>query len=77
MSVDWAQLDRVIAEMTPQEKRELVERAERPVPRRRTRVNPETARRALKEVISLATAHPQREFTNRDHDQVLYGSEES
>ena len=77
MSVDWAQLDRVIAEMTPQEKRELVERVERPTPRRRHRVDPEAARRALDEVIGLATAHPKREFTNREHDQVLYGEEES
>ena len=98
MSVNWEQIDTAIAEMTPQEKQELIGRVHRsdrderldrlrhsgliptadtpPATVNQQRATPEEVRRIVREIASLATDTPLREFTNRDHDKILYGKEE-
>ena len=74
MSVNWPQIDSVIAQMTRAEKRELLSRLERGT-RDHTEppYEPDEAIRLIREIAAMPVQSPDDGFSGRDHDKVLYG----
>lgn len=72
----WVEFDETLAEMTPLEKAELIERAARSLRkenRQQGLLPPEEVARWIAEIAALPMESPDDGFSGRDHDTVLYG----